>query len=340
MARYQGRTPSFIVPYKGKGWTTRKSNKGPEGSGMDKGAKQIEQGKKNFASGVKPSNAMDAASRILSLMGTPSEIIAARVVIGIIENAANSLANNSAVNLPFHYQNSSLDVDNTKIHIVRFNVGRNSTKSVKSAESIHGVTKLQISNSLSECQDLESRKYLSRSFGFNEKSIDFLGTKFYTVVNDYEAIYSIKNYRLPVYGARVPYGLVKEEFSNVRIRNSNTYHRLKFKINIIKIIDDDLGMSGLYGKVVNELAVKQDFGALPVVYQISDREKTKSFPYVRSVLCHYGVSLKKSSNFLTQAKLVKTFTKTLNPGDTFDFRMTHHMGPGIRIAKKNLGMYS
>ena len=38
-----------------------------------------------------------------------------------------------------------------------------------------------------------------------------------------------------------------------------------------------------------------------------------------------------ASNFKTQAKIVKTFTKTLGPGDTLDFRMTHHLGPGIRL---------
>lgn len=35
--------------------------------------------------------------------------------------------------------------------------------------------------------------------------------------------------------------------------------------------------------------------------------------------------------FKTQAKIVRTFVKRLNPGDTFDFRMTHHCGPGIRF---------
>lgn len=38
-----------------------------------------------------------------------------------------------------------------------------------------------------------------------------------------------------------------------------------------------------------------------------------------------------SANFKVQAKIVKTFFKMLNPGDTLDFRMTHHCGPGIRF---------
>lgn len=38
-------------------------------------------------------------------------------------------------------------------------------------------------------------------------------------------------------------------------------------------------------------------------------------------------------SFKNQAKIVKTFVKRLNPGDTFDFRMYHHCGVGIRFDR-------
>jgi hypothetical protein len=43
------------------------------------------------------------------------------------------------------------------------------------------------------------------------------------------------------------------------------------------------------------------------------------------------MSVEMSSNFKTQARVVKSFSKTLDPGDTLDFRMIHHCGPGIRF---------
>lgn len=328
MAKYNDKKPSFIVPYKGRQLSPRSGYKSL-GTSKATGVSKIEEGKREVGKGITPSNAMDAANRLLTAVGTPVEVAAARVAIGVVDSVVHSLANNSAKALPYYYHTSSLDVDSTKTYIVRFNVGKKSTSSVRTAESIHGLINLQMNNSLSECQDLKSRKHLGCSFGFNQKRFDFLGTKFYTSVNDYVEIYKIKNYRDPVYGARVPYGLVKEEFSNVRTRNSNTYHKLKFKIHVVKITDDDVSIFSLYSKVVNKTKDIQNFGSIPKIYQISDANYSN--PFLRDVLCHYGVGLKKSSDFLTQSNIVKNFTKILNPGDIFDFRMVHHMGPGIRI---------
>lgn len=53
------------------------------------------------------------------------------------------------------------------------------------------------------------------------------------------------------------------------------------------------------------------------------------------MLCYPSAKLNQSANFKNHAKIVKTFKKQLNPNDTYDFRMTVHLGPGIRfdIAK-------
>lgn len=107
-------------------------------------------------------------------------------------------------------------------------------------------TSIQLTSSLSDAQDTDSRKLLSRSFGFNQKSIDFLNQSFYVTVKDYINLYKILDWELPEFGTQVPYGLAKEEFSNVKIRNSSTYHRLDFQLHLVKIMDDDINMSSLY----------------------------------------------------------------------------------------------
>jgi hypothetical protein len=59
---------------------------------------------------------------------------------------------------------------------------------------------------------------------------------------------------------------------------------------------------------------------------------------MNSVECLGGASPNISAAFKTQAKIVKSFKRYLNPGNTLDFRMRHHCGPGIRfdIAKNYL----
>jgi hypothetical protein len=86
----------------------------------------------------------------------------------------------------------------------------------------------------------------------------------------------------------------------------------------------------LYRKTFNKFYNKQGIVPTSWVYQINDCNLEYN-DYVYSVLCFKGSSLNQSSNFKTQAKIVKSFYKKINPGDTLDFRMTHHCGPGVRF---------
>ena len=46
----------------------------------------------------------------------------------------------------------------------------------------------------------------------------------------------------------------EQEYSNFRIRNSNSYHKIKFKIHIVKITDDDL-----FEKIFNKVSTVQEY---------------------------------------------------------------------------------
>ena len=219
--------------------------------------------------------------------------------------------------------------EDSMVHIIRFHVGRRSTSSVRQAANLYGSNNLQISNSLSEVRKPEDRKSLSKSFGFNQKSIDFLSAPFFISVRDYLNLYQIMEWNVPPYGRRVAYGLAQQEYSNIRIRNSNSYHKIKFKVHVVKILDDDVTSQMLFDKTFNKSPSSQDLGTIPKVYQITEKPKVDN--YVNSMLTYRGCSPAMSANFKTQAKIVKTFSKTLSPGDTLDFRMTHHLGPGIRL---------
>ena len=188
-----------------------------------------------------------------------------------------------------------------------------------------------MSNSLSDAISKDDRSLLKGSFGFNQKSIDFLLNPFYVVASDYLNIYNVLEWKIEEHSKQIPYGLVLEEFSSFKVRSLNTYHKIKVKINVIKIMDDDISMADLYIKCFNKDCSAQDVGRIPSVYQIVGRVGRTSSKYFLNMLCYNRVSLNQSSNFKTQAKIVKTYSKTLNPGDTLDFRMTHHYKSGIRI---------
>jgi hypothetical protein len=141
--------------------------------------------------------------------------------------------------------------DKSKVEIIRFNIGLRSSMSVIDAEKQHGSTNIQLSKSLSDGKDISSRNFLRREFGFNRKSFDFLNENFYVVVKYYEKIYKINSWNIPEHSVQVSYGLVKEEFCSVKVRNSNSYHKLIFIVHVVKILDDDVSMSELYNVTFN-----------------------------------------------------------------------------------------
>jgi hypothetical protein len=256
--------------------------------------------------------------------------VGAGILTIAVGSSISGLANNGKEKLAGVVQNSKRKfTDDTIVHIIRFHVGRRSTSSVQQAANLYGSDNIQISSSLSEVRKTEDRKLLSRSFGFNQKSLDFLNTPFFITVKDYLNIYQVMDWNIPQFGRRVAYGLAQQEYSNIKIRNSNTYHKIKFKVHIVKITDDDVTSEMLFTKVVNKIVNNQEVGMIPKVYQITDRPKSNA--YINSVLTYKGCSVNMSANFKTQAKIVKTFSKVLGPGDTLDFRMIHHLGPGIRL---------
>jgi len=90
------------------------------------------------------------------------------------------------------------------------------------------------------------RSYLSRECGFNQKSIDFLSTNFYVTVRDSNNIFDMNSFKIPQFSINVPYGLVMQEYSKIKIRNSNTYHAINVKIHLVQLLDDDVTLFGFF----------------------------------------------------------------------------------------------
>ena len=134
------KTPSFVTPYRKNNWT--KSSQNMSNGKKLSPAKKIDSAKKEIAKDANNSNGMSKAAELVKVLSTPTEVLALKAAIGALDNLGKSLANHSSNILPYFYQNSTSDVDSTKVYIIRFNVGRLPTNSVRSAESIQGFVKL------------------------------------------------------------------------------------------------------------------------------------------------------------------------------------------------------
>jgi hypothetical protein len=299
----------------------------------------ILEGKKKIVGNVDSFNGLDKAAALLKILSTSNETTVGMYVVGAIANVATAVINNSREILPYIARESVKSLGNmseaTKVYTLRFDVGRKSTFSLISCERQNGSAIVKLTDSTIDSSGTESRSYLSKKIGFNQKCFDFLSTNFYVTVKDYDALYNAGEWKIPEHSVKVPYGLVMQEYNKLKIRNSNTYHPIEIKVHLIKILDDDISMYELSKKVFNKSASIQDSGTIPVSYQINDTEPRIKNPFMYSTTCYNSASLNLSSNFKTQAKVCKTFKKILNPGDTYVFNLIHSCGSGVRIDVLN-----
>jgi hypothetical protein len=301
------------------------------------GDEMIFEAKKKVLGNIDTSNGLEKAAKLLKLLSTSTDTTVGMFMVGAIANVATAVINNSTEMLPYYARETvkSLGVEGTKVYTLRLNVGRKSTFSLLSAERQNGSAIVKLSDSIIGSVGTESRSYLSKKVGFNQKSFDFLSTNFYLTVNDYESLYNASSWKIPEHSVKVPYGLVMQEYNKLKIRNSNTYHPIEVKIHLIKILDDDLSMFELFRKVFNRDPKTQDSGTIPASYQISEPQPRAKNSFMYTTICYSSATLNLSSAFKTQAKVCKTFKKTLNPGDTYVFNLIHSCGSGVRIDVLN-----
>ena len=152
--------------------------------------------KKKLIGKVTSENALSKADFVLKTANFLVNSVVGNLILTKVGNGINSLTNNARSELPAYIQQSyiknTVAEDTTKIYIVRFHVGLKSTQSVLDAERQHGSVSIELTNSLSDSIDKDSRGYLRRSFGFNMKSFDFLNEFFYVTVKDYNELILFK----------------------------------------------------------------------------------------------------------------------------------------------------
>lgn len=154
-------------------------------------SKEIMKSKQDYAKKIQSKDMLDKAQGILTLLAKSQNTPMGQIILTAVANTVNSLTKNAKESIPAYQKDSvrrlgvSSGIDESRVHITRFHVGRPSTRSVLDAEKINGSSQVILDLSTSDGIEATIRKYLHRSFGFNQKGFDFLGIPFYVTVQDY-----------------------------------------------------------------------------------------------------------------------------------------------------------
>lgn len=281
----------------------------------------------------KKSNMLESSKNLLKDVYKYAQTPEGKVVLGHVFNYANAAFHSGKKHIPYAMSTDRRKgtTEGATSYVINLHLGYRSTRSVYQAGKTNGTTILELSNSLSKIKTkAQGRMKLSQAVGFNEKRFDFLGSQFTHTFSNYNKIYKISDTTYDKNSRTVPYALVLEQYNNIKIRNSNTYHPAKFKVHFIKIFDDDVNMFTLYNKTFNAKIDLQQVGAIPIVYQKTSTEKSSS-NFLHPVTCYKGTTVNLSSSFKNHVTIVHTVSKVLGPGDLLDLRITYFCGAGMRF---------
>lgn len=231
-------------------------------------------------------------------------------------------------------------------HKTNFESGRPASKALKLLGKINGVarnvtfdTKVQIPTS-----PTVSRDQLTWNHGFNSRNFNLLPRFAYVNYDDIRLQLPLDTLdAMPSNKDATYYASVLECVNELQIFNQSNDFPIKVKIHLIDATgsaDESTGSSfqtNFSTKIFNTSLSTQTEGAIPVDYQHSLVLTENFSPSSRNQQNTVDTSLKHkglySSNFFKENyDIVKTFSKTLNPSDTWQFKHTHHCGAGIDIS--------
>lgn len=218
--------------------------------------------------------------------------------------------------------------------VTNFTTGRPSTQSLATLAKIKGTTNKVLFDTIKNLKS--GRKDLQVNFGFNQKRYCFLRHNAYVTTNDYLQAFGMsgKEYKYPVNDDQVAYGCAVKETSQLKILNSDKYLDTRFKIHLIEMVDEDLGINDLAELTFssNTKNVKiNETGKIPNRYQLSDLTGKSSNAQMRNVLCLKRTRLEMSSAFIQNANIVRTFKQKLPAGAIWEFNLTVYCGSGPRL---------
>jgi len=257
---------------------------------------------------------------------------------GVLFNGGKSFTNSAYEFISYSLSNSNTAVSigecASKIYSTYLHVGKSSSGNLYKKGKEKLVDTKVLVDTDRDYLDTTSRRSLTTTFGFNQKSFDILLSDTYLSVKDYHFLYKdhLKNYtsRLATVNLYVD---IFYERTKLAIKSETDHYSITCKIHLAKILDSSVNpITILENTFTSDLSTSNSFKIR--------RERQLSVPVIHqnfrgNILTDLKVNLGMSDWFSDNVKIVKTFTKTLGPNDIWKFDIYHHLGPGILLNKIN-----
>jgi len=199
----------------------------------------------------------------------------------------------------------------------------NGTASLKTANTLYDTATNYISGA--RRQNLELRT------GFNQKLIASNTAMHFQNAELYE-LYDLGDLAYARDKKQRIYGMTKNFYQKVQLMNANAYKSVKVKVSLYAMDQaPSLSASVSIGNIFpNPVQLSTQAQKMPNRYVFSEFQTTADWGYG---YCDPVATPVLSPLFANRHTHVKSFIRTLNPGDFWDFKYVHHCGGGIRLDR-------
>jgi len=235
--------------------------------------------------------------------------------------------------------------DDRHVHKTAYHTGKKPSRAVLDAKRTAGSGYRVLTDSLVDVISAEDRNVITQQVGFNQKSYHV------PPVRSQVPVYLVKDLIASDFTVPTETRSPRRMLSNVinikqqfMIKNSSANFPMKFTIHLVKIKNQAYAPFNLNSLMFRSFYDTTDdlsdysssalkIGTIPKYLQHGQ------FAFEGSGKMQAGTvfvsnklkSLNASSNFRSGAEIVESFSKTIPPGDFWNFSHTHHCGSGIDI---------
>ena len=256
--------------------------------------------------------------------------------VGSIVNGKTSLLGKNNFSVSYHSRTTSSAIGlgelSSRIYNTTFETGIPCTSRLRNPLETKVKCYKSIHDSERDYLSFESRACLTTSFGFNQRSYDFLRSDTYLRVSDMRFMYKDRYAKVAKGIDSDIYGDFLQEKLKLCIKSETQHYSLQFKIHVLKILNDTSSIEDVVANTFYK-GMETDSGsfkrAIPVDNQFSNPREFSKFRY--NILTDLDCTLNLSNYFRRNCEVVKTFTRVLGPNDIWNFNYKLNYGAGIYL---------
>lgn len=259
-------------------------------------------------------------------------------IVGYIGGLNSGGVNTGKPNVPFIEREterkrfSGVGMGGGRIYKTNFETGIPSSKSIETLSRLNGTRVHHILDTQSSslyASGLE-RDNLSTTSGFGEKRVTvFSDANFKT--KDLFSLYGLSNWSNFNFKNQRAYGLSKYIETKLKVMNTGSYFRAKVKIHLFAPTQTNSPSVNAIAAIfptTAEFDTDTQGDCIPLINAFS---AAQTIGNRASGLMDPKESILGSPDFRRQYSLEKSFTKVLQPGDIWDWRMKTNLGSGLRL---------